>query len=346
MAADPKLYRQYHAMLKRGTPPDPQGDKDACGFWRIQAAKTKEDYPVAIYPNAEGRILVKVGRQAPCVEGSTDYWEFFGGSWTKVKAVARADYDHALQQGFWLDDGKAARKQTVEEAAGVKPGANDPPVEELIEDQIKNLAESIKAAADPDDEDQAITLSSKLDRLAKLMAIAEAKRVEEKAPHLEAERAVEAKWRTIREPGVQAEVVGKAKRSRYLTKKQAKLDEEARIETARLKKVTDAENERRRILNENAVAEAEAVGQATETIELHQEIEAPVVAPERARVSSTFGRATSNRKVRTAVIEDIKVLTEYFIHSGDATFREYLQGRAQAAVRSKITLPGVIVKET
>ncbi len=76
----------------------------------------------------------------------------------------------------------------------------------------------------------------------------------------------------------------------------------------------------------------------------------PVVEAKKARASSTYGRATSLKKVKVAKIEDLPKLVNALLFPGegvpiDEETVAFFQTKADRALKGGITLPGVKVEE-
>jgi hypothetical protein len=289
------------------------------------------------------------------VQDATVWDEFTQGSWLWCRAVTRDEYAHAMETGFWAD-GKPARQMSDEEKLGIdtSTGGNNPPIEESLADQIAALVGKIEDLA-VTDQASADAASGYLDKLRKLLELAEAARVREKEPFLEGGRQVDAKWSKVRQPGIDAGTRLKAARDKWLRDEQARLDaiaaEETRKRREEAERAAEAEAERLR-------KEAEQHGQPVDESEIAERVQAAVpvveeVQPERARASSDFGRATTAKKTKRAMIVDLSILAGHFvIGTGtadkplpDADFLDYMQKRADKAMRAKITLPGVEISE-
>ena len=336
-------YDRWRAELNGQEPERQNVDTDIDGFWRIVGAKTKPDYPVAIWGNG---LNLRIGNR-DIMGGSEGWHEFIGASWLHCVAVTKLEYDQARLNGRW-SDGKPARQMDEAEKLGidVSTGGNNPPIEESLADQIKSLAATLDATPEPVDQDAANKLSGNLEKMRGLLKLAEAERVTEKEPWLTGEREVEAKWKAVKAPGEQAGIAAEARRKNYLRKEQARLDAEAAAERKRLQAEADRENERIRAENAAKLAEAEKEGgQPIEEGELASEVAAPVVEAPRAVAGGAFGRASGLRKVKVAVVEKPEELAMHFIKTNDGDFSDYLQKRAAAALRGKILLPGCISRE-
>lgn len=347
-------YSFYRRDLKLGADGGERESRDTnepiAGYWRIGAAKTKPDYPVAIaYAGNDGpvdeHIVVQIGRQRPYSGRTTEVEDFIAGGWLHCIAVTREEYNKALDTGLW-NDGKPSRKMDEAERLGidVTPGENAAPIEESLADQINNLADKARAMPEPTNQDEANKATEVVDKLRGLWKLAEAERIRQKTPHDQAAAAVQSLWLPIQEPAKKEGAALDERRKAYLRKEQARLDKEAADERKRQQAAVDAENERIRAENQKRLDEAEQQGgDAPEVPEFIPEVAAPVIEAQRAVASSSFGRASGLRKVKVAVITDKAMLLAHL--SDDADLGEYLQKRADAALRGKITLPGVTVQE-
>lgn len=348
-------YDLWNAELKNPVPESDRLERSVdplmmSGFWRIEAAKTKADYPVAIW-TGEGQTatMFKIGLKLMNTEQNADKWqEFLDQTWPLCHAVSTPAYHAAMASGFWAD-GKPARKMSDEEKLGidVKPGDNQAPVEEALADQIAALVEKADATPEPQTQEQANAATGILDKLRTLLKRAETERVAEKEPHLEAGRAVDAKWALVADPGKRAGVALDERRKSYLRKEQARLDALAAEETRKREEAARAE--RQRLADEeNARRAAEAAEQGDAPAELvkPEDIAVPEVAPveaQRATAGTEFGRASGLKKVKVAVIEDKAKLLAALADDDDML--AYLQSRADKAMKAKITLPGVKIEE-
>jgi hypothetical protein len=303
------------------------------GFWRIMGAKTKPDYPVAIWER--GTVLVKIGRKAEIDRESPEGQDFFSSSWFKCCAVTEEDYQRALDTGFW-PDGKPSRQMSEEEKLGLPPagdeGSNSAPIFEVLEEQINALLDKARGITKVSTQEEADTVSGFMDQIKKLADRADKERSAEKTPHDEAGKAVQAKWLPIIEPARNARKYLDRLRQGFLAAEQDRLNREAA--------------ERQRELEQQAIADAQAEaeerGEDPRAID-PAEVYVPEVQPERAAAGSQFGRSTGLRMKKVAVIVDRDKLIAH-LHDDD-DFIAYLQKRADSAVRAKVKLPGVESKE-
>jgi len=354
--------RLYWAELEADSPEGRREERtteprEMTGYWRLEASKMKPDFPVMIWTEADegknpsGATIFQIGNKVRNTIEHADEWEdFTRTSWLKCVAVKRDDYATAMSTGFWPSDNKPARHMSTDEKLGidVKPGDNYAPPEEALADQIATLTAKIEATSVADQE-SADAASGLLDRMRRLLELAEAERVKEKEPHLTAGRLVDSKWEKIRDPGKSAGAKLKAARDAWLKKEQARLDAIAAEENRKRQAEAEADAERER---ERLRKEAENTGQIVDEQEIEQRVAAvvetpPEVVPEKAKASSDFGRATSAKKVKRAEIVDMAKLVAHFMNpeNPDEGFAAYMQDRANKAMRGKITLPGVQIVE-
>lgn len=342
-------YETWRQEIDNPIKPGERGDDGSAshyGFWRLIAARIKPDYPTALWPDGEGRVIVRIGKREFFLD-SPDGNDFIASSWPWCAAVPKAAYDAAVESGRWAD-GKPSRKMDDEEKLGIdlSPGPNAAPIEEAIADQIATIADKLTKTKEPTSRAEASALAGDLDRMRLLLKRADEQRTKEKEPFLVGGRTVDEKWKTIAEPGGDAYRAGTERQKAYLRKEQARLDVEAREKERQARAVAAAEAAR--------LAEEENARRAGEAKEAGEPAPEPVkaediavaVAPvqaERAKAGTSYGRATGLRKVKVAIIEDRDKLIAHI--KDDFDFTTYLQGRADAALRAKVVLPGVKIDE-
>lgn len=338
-------WRYWRAELANpGSLPRDTAERIA-GYWRIQSAKTKPDYPCYVGYSPEGNVFWAVGRERAKSDKPDEWHDFMSWTFPKCVAITKDAYHAALETGFW-PDGKPVWKMTDEQKHGIdiSSGDNAAPVDEALSDQIKALAEKINATPEPTTQDAANALSGLLDKMRALLKLAKAQFETEKEPFLEGGRAVDAKWRSIRAPGEEAGIGGEARRKAFLKKEQARLDAEAAEERRKQQAIIDAENERIRQENAQRAAEAAEAGKA-EPEEIVPEIAAPAVEAPRATAGAAFGRNSGLKKVTVLDTLDAEALAFHFLETKDVDFINYLTDRARKAIRAKVTLPGVKTKD-
>lgn len=343
------------------------GDGEPIGFWRVRGARTKNDWPVLVY-REEGQIALLMqwgGARPKAVEKDSDtYHEFIGMTFLKCSAVGRDEWMNAVKSGRW-PDGKAAYPETVEKKLDIIPttppaeGGNMPEGEDRfhqLQEKIASLAEKAKGVGTVITTlEQANAAAEVLEPMRGLWKLADAQRKVEKKPHDDAAAAVQAKWADMLQTAahwgktlLDAIEAFKATEKKRLEREEA---DRQRAERERL-----AEENRKRIAAEAEAAAREATAKGEDkpaapteeeiAAQAEQEAAAQIAAapaPEitAPRVGTAYGKAVSKATTRKGRIIDVRALCEHFIHSGDDDFIDYLQKRADAAARAKITLPGM-----
>jgi len=356
-------YDLWRAERQALTPEDQRQNRgddphQMLGYWRIIGARTKPDYPVSIWAlPGEDVVIFQIGRKKMDTAANVVEWdEFVAGSWLKCVPVLKDDWAVALDTGFW-PDGKKSRILTAEEEAGIAGGSggNNPPRDDALADQIKNLSEKIEATGEPTTQDEANDLSGLLDRMRSLLKLAEAARVKEKEPHLQAGRDVDARWKEITGPGSVAYDEAEKRRKSFLRKEQARLDAEAAAETRRLIEAAKAEQERIRQEREDEFRkQAEASGIPEADIDRHiaetepdvPEINVAPVEPVRAVAGGAHGIARGLKSVTRGRIDDMKIFLTSPTMLGHAEVKALAQQLANRAAKAGIAIEGMtIVKE-
>jgi chemotaxis protein histidine kinase CheA len=344
--------------------------KGADGYWRILGAKTKPDYPVMIWTADDGTVVFQIGRMQPLNsrQNETEWFEFLTGSFLKTEAVSEEEYHRALERGVW-NDGKPSRKQTED----VPAGGNNPPSDESIADELSVLTDRLERARKPSSVEEANRLQGLLDQMRALLNRAEKARETEKAPHLEAGRAVDAKWKGIATPGADAYRAATALQKQFLAEEEKRREEAARKERERLAKerreaeeaalAAAAEAEAKAKAAAEAAAKAnaddaaakaaaqaaaeEAAKAAAEAEEkLAEAAEAPVeVQAAPVRAGTAFGRAAGLKTVTEGRLVDIRVFVAHLLDTGDAALAEFVDKRVLQFGRAKVAVPGMKLEE-
>ncbi len=364
-------YALWRTELKTPTVEDKRHEREnkpamLCGFWRILSARTKPDHPVAIFPqdgDSGQRIIFKIGvgakdGQSLFSDADTERLDdFLNSTWLKCVAVSEADYHSAMNSGRW-PDGKPARQFTEEQKLAhtvdlipdtpTDEGGNDEglPYDQQIDAKMKAEIAKHDALGKIDTQEKANAAAAILEAIQALGKLGNARRDADRQPHLTAAAAVQNLWVPILTPGSTVaqqikdaiEAFKKAEKARL----QKIADDAAEVERKRLQDIADAEaEERRKTLQAQLDAEAEQRGETAEEVVIAAEVvevkAETVAAP---RVATAFGRAVSTPKTKTATIKDAKALAIHLVEANDADLMEYLQKRANAAARAKITLPG------
>lgn len=364
-------YRLWRAELKEPTPEDKRHYRESqphllSGFWRIEGARTKPDYPVAIWTE-EGHeaTIFQIGRQYPMntVEHAEKWREFAETSWLKCIAVTDTEYEAAQATGRWKD-GKPSRQLSEDEKLDLIPdtpaseGGNMPEGGDALHEQlvsrVPSLIQKATALGPIDTLDKANAAAAIIEDLAGLGRKGEARRKEEKQPHLDAATAVDAKWQVVRQASeaVKAlkDAIDKFQRAERI-RLQREEDERQRKERERLQREAAeriaAEEAERAKLAEQMGMQAEVKSEddiAAEAAQIAEEkVAETAVAVTAPRVGTEFGRGIKKPKKRRAEIVDKAA----FIASLDQQdeFNLFLQTTADRLARANFQAPGIRIIE-
>lgn len=182
-------YDYWRKALAGEAPPIHDGDPQS-GYYR-KRNKPRDGQPVADDPVAifehDGALIALVGEKSTCRQVSaSDIW-----TWIADKPVSYDEYVAAFEQGAWA--------KAIE---GLAPtGHNNPPADdfEALSEQVNSAVQLADQALseDTDSKDKADRLANIKDRLLQLFKLADEKRAEEKKPHDDAAKAVQAKWKPV-----------------------------------------------------------------------------------------------------------------------------------------------------
>lgn len=317
------------------------------GYWRMEGSRTKPAYPVALWrPDGAESMTFQIGRQRPMnsVTDATEWAEFLGSGWLHCKAVRKAEWAAALEHGIWPSDAKDSRQRTDDEKLGIAPteGGNNPPREELIEDQIAAAVESAKKIEKVTNADEARKANEMAERLQALYRLGDAERDAQKRPHDEAAKAVQARWIPIITPAETERKRLIAAAKEWIKAEEVRVAREAEAERKRRQAEIDAANEAIRKANEEAAGNAPIGAEP----ELQPELAAAVVNVPKVQATSTFGRATSLRKVKKAQISDMKALALDLLDKQHPEFIGLIERLADRAAKAGIALAGMTIIET
>lgn len=288
------------------------------GYYRIRYGKDKPFEPVAIWKDEGGAWLAyRNGREANAES-----------IWTSCcrNPVTYEAYQAAVEGKGWSDDDKVVAAQFAPPAPGDNSGAVDEA--ETIRDQIEAALAGLEAYAKVQDDATAAKALSLRNRLNELSREADKIRTKEKEPHLEAGKAVDAKWQPlVKKAKAGADQVRDAIGAWETEKLRRQREEERKAEVA----CRAAEEAARQQQGDVAVLEAPKV----ET--------APAEAP--APIKATYGKAASVQ-VKTVVkdVTDWPALAVYM--SGHPDCQDLLRKLAQRALDAgRTNIPGITTDE-
>lgn len=345
-------YDFWQAALKEphkiGSPDLPVHDgHPQPGFYRMPEGK--DMIPVAIWRNREGKIIAKRGFQI--VPKADEIW-----TWCCRNPVSEKSYRDVMDGGAWPDDPPAKKEPAKQVATKAEPqqepaliGHNmpDDPFEALKLEYQGELEIAKELLASPvKDSDHADKIANFSKRVSAISNKADNLFKVEKQPFLDGGRAVDDKWRELRED---AKALS-AKLKRHIDDW---LAEQRRAEAERQRKAEEEAAAARRAAEEaerKALQEARSEDEARIAQEKADRLKREAEAAEREAKARPVqaGRTGSKVSLRTFKTAKIVDIEKALMHLKDhEKVREIVQILANAAARSDIALPGceVITEE-
>lgn len=240
------------------------------GFYRKRRGKSGGWYPVAIWHDGE-KLTAALGEN---IQDPFALW-----TWVCRQPVTEEAYRNAVKGEPWPD-----------EAPGI--GHNQGPASdfETIAEQIESASACVSEFAEISDDEKQAQAQSARARLNELSRDADKKRTEEKAPHLEAGKAVDAKWQPlVKSAKAAADTIAKAM-SAFETAKARKQAEERRRQEEEARKAEEARRA------------AEPDGEPSEQAEIIQATPEP--EPVKTVVKGGYGRAATVKVIKVATVVD------------------------------------------
>ncbi len=305
--ATPAEY-DHHRRNLAGEDVEVHEDEPQAGYYQIRQFKGGPLVPCGIWWQG-GELVAEVNGK---LANALRIWTY---------AVKRPVSHNAYKQ--FKATGKWPNQAEVAEVSSNMP--TDPRAQ--IELELADLEERAKAAieAGVNTQDEADRLAHLREKIAIVGKRADALRVEEKQPHLEAGNAIQAKWKPLIDRAGDAIRSIRSCLTGFLARKEAEAEKEAEAKRA----------------HEQALADsvAEQLG----------ETEGPpvdvVAAPARKVGAGGFeGKKTGLGTVYTAAIVDMDKLFAAIREHADVL--ELFQKIANRAARAKMPLPGTEVKES
>ena len=322
-----KDYEFWRAALK-GEKQPVQESNPQCGFYKRRLVKDGAWLPIAFWRSKDDRIVC-------CFEGRlvnpVEHWT----SAAKYP-VSEAAYRHYVRHGHWPDQSPDVPRSNMP----------DDPFEALkleVEDKLEQAESWLKTAPKVPTETDANRARNMQAALLQLNKRADILHKAEKQPHLEAGRAVDAKFEFRKVVAGVADRLRdvftafmRAEEIRQRAEAQKRFEEEKRkVEEAR----QAAEEQRKRLEREDP-----ALAVLTEPQPL---TELPL-APEavKVQVGGGVGRKAALKSVYVGTIGDWQKVLQHF--AGHPQIRDLLQKLVDADVRlnkSQCSIPGVDVRE-
>jgi len=324
---DAKDYEFWRAAL-RGGKQAVQESNPQCGFYKRRLVKDGEWLPIAFWRNKDDRIVCCFGGK---LVDPVEHWTF-----AAKYPVSEAAYRHYIQKGHWPDDSPDV------------PRSNMPsdPFEALkleIEDKLEQAESWLKTVPKVLTEADANRARNMQAAFLQLSKRADVLHKAEKQPHLDAGRAVDAKFEFRKGVASVADRLRdvftafmRAEEARQRPAAQKKFEDERRkAEEAR----RAAEEERQRLEREDPTLAVLTEQQALPELPLAPE-------PVKVQVGGGVGRKAGLKSVYVGTIVDWQKVLKHF--SGHPQIRDLLQKLVDADVRlnkTQCSIPGVEVRE-
>lgn len=329
------------------------------GYWRVMAARTKTNWPLLIWRDADAgqsQHLVQWGGGRPKVLKDAEYDDLRTFTLPHLAAIREVEFEQAVRSKAWPDGLIAIPSDPNErfdiipdtpasEGGNMATGEDGEPVDAYHEQIVTKLAALMEKgkAIKVTDAGTAQKAAAIRDDILALGKMGEARRKEEAKPFDDGKAKVQNKWVPSLQPAsaLAIALLNAIEDWKRAERRRLEAEERKRIAEETAKRIADEAEARKQA--------AEAAGQVAADIPTAEEIEAQATAEaaaapvqvEAPRVQgSATARAASKAKTVKAKIVDAGLLATHLIDSNDADMIAYLQKRADAALRAKITLPG------
>lgn len=305
------------SLIGRALPVHP--DVAELGYYRTRA-KNGPWEPVGIWLDESHEVVAYRGDRQVRPE------EIF--SWCCRNPVSYESYMQAKDGKGWADDDKVVAAQIQPPEPGVGDNSGEVDEADTLKDQIEAALAGMKAYEKVEDDPTAAKALSLRNRLNELSNQADKIRVKLKEPHLEAGKAVDAKFQPlVKSAKAGADKVRDAIGAWETVKLQAERKRQREAEQARL------------------AAEQAAREQQGETAVIDQPAPAAPVATAPAPIKGTYGKAASV-SVKT-IIDEVTDWTALAVYmAAHPEMQELLRKLAQRAIDAGRTdVPGITTTE-
>lgn len=324
-------------------------------YWMFALAATRNNQPLPPFTDGQPqggyywlrkikdgpRLPVGIWREGTTTVMTIDGYVIEDGEHNKTwlacarHPVSHEDFEHCAQHGNWPGT-------RPPQAVGSVTGDNAPSVDEAADVTLIRELDAAKAWVETlpkdgiDSDALADEASNRVAEIRKLRAVVVVVHAEEKRPHLEQCRDIDAHYQPLIKDGGRADAAIKfllGKVTDYLHRKKAAALKEA---------------EAKRLREEAAIALAREANakQATQDgpVLLAPAVPpAPLAPPQKQSFGGMAGNKISERTQRLAVIVDQEACYQFFKDNPEV--KAVLQRLAQTLVKAKQPVPGVEVKE-
>lgn len=292
-----------------------------CGFYKRRDGKGGQWLPVMIRYDDNGVLRCRVGS-----DSSADPFEVW--TWCAGDPISKADAKHAFETGSFPGD-----------APAMGDNSGDVSLAEQIKDYAAQALAWLKKSGikTKTDSDKAANYRAELLRLKKE---AETAHETEKRPHLDAGRAVDAKFKPLIGEADAAASTIRAELTRWMNAEDARLQAEARAKYEAEQKViaiarAEAEAARSKLMRDDPIAALTTPGPELPDAP-------PPPEPVKVQAGGQRGRKTGLREIETFVIEDHGKALAFFADSDEV--KDLIAKMATRAGKAGVAVPGVVRK--
>lgn len=311
-------YAYWRAAL-RGEKPEANPDNPQDGYYRVRERKGGPLVPVALWFENDQQLCV-IGGKLVDETTACERWPYFAD-----KPITHEVYTAVAERGEnWPDIDPTVADQQRD---GI--GGNNPPEDEaiILQEQIEAAAAGANAYAKIEDDETLRKAQTLRSRLLELSRTADKRREDLKRPHMEAGKAVDAKWQPLVK-------LAKSFADGIATAMNAWETEKLRREREEQRKAEEAQRK--------AEAEARAAEEAGRPAPPPAPVAPqPPAAP--APIKGAAGRAASVKLVRVATVTDQDAVYRYMRDRPEVV--ELLAKLAQRATDAGHDVPGVKIDE-
>lgn len=313
-------YEWWAAALAGNFGPVHDGQPEA-GFYRVRRGKGGPWEPVAIWKSGDEWICLRASKRM----NAEDAW-----TWVCRNPITEAAYHKAAAGQGWDDEPPAA--------PGSVAGHNAPtdPVEAALA-ELQGEEELAKELLAKPIEDQAAAdkAGTWARRIGDIGSKAEKSRVAEKEPHLEAGRAVDAKWK----PVVEGSKALAAKLKAHIT---PFLQAQKRAEEERARKAAEEARKKREEADAAArAAKTDDEAEAARVADLHrQAAEADRAATMKNASAGRTGAKVALRTETHIIVTDFAAAAAHYVAARPQELVELIGRLASRDVKAGVEIPG------
>ncbi|AVX04292.1 hypothetical protein MXMO3_01767 [Maritalea myrionectae] len=315
---DQQDWTYWQKALAGDKPPVHEGDPQS-GFYRRRLKKNGPFVPVAIWRDGDDWVALVDGKPADAMY----LW-----TWVCDKPITKAEYDRVSNGEPWSD-------APIFDPTATNDLRNSDPENELeaLKDQIESAKAGIAEFEKIESDEAQVKAQALRARLNELSNEADKKRTAEKKPHLDAGKAVDAKWQPlVKDAKANAEKIKKAMSAYETEKLKKQREEQARLEQQR--RETEEAAKRDEEMGRPKAADATPPPETDTTPEQ--------TAP--APIKGNYGRAASVSVVKVVTgISDQGAL--YAFLKDHPELKQTMIDLAQRAVKKGFEVPGVSIDE-